>query len=75
MCRGYFRAIPSVWKEPQGVKMTQVECIRSTHGNLLPDKFMLLSHDKAGCKSQKFQVRAVHELPARPLMMQHPTST
>ena len=31
--RGYFSAITSAWKEPQGAKMTQVECVRSAHSN------------------------------------------
>ena len=53
-------------------KMIQVECVHSTHDNLFPDKSMLgvsvgWPRDKAGCESQKFQVSAVHELPAQPL--------
>ena len=39
------------WKR-LGVKTTQLECIRSMHGNLLPRLWVWQPFDKAGCKSQ-----------------------
>ena len=61
-------------KGTAGSEDDQVECVHSTHSDLLPDKSMLWvevrwSRDKAGCESQKFnQVSPVHELPAQPLI-------
>ena len=67
------QTLAPVWKEPRGAKMTQVECVYSTHGNLVPDKSMLWVWfgwlgNKASCESQKFQVSALNELPALPLV-------
>ena len=60
MC-SYFSTRALAWKEPWGAKLTQVECVRSMHGNLLSDKSMLQvsvgwPRDMVCCESQKFQV-------------------
>ena len=69
MTLGYFSFITSAWKEPQGAKMTQVKCVRSTHGNTY-FQISLCCECQSNGRVTRFGAShrscCVHELPARP---------